>query len=87
MFHFKRFRSRILSFFLGLIIIIQISSLYFVDYANTQNARELVGEALNATSQAFNNQIVTRNNGLTQAGRLLSGDFAFKTAYASGSTA
>jgi adenylate cyclase len=87
LFHFKSFRGRILSFFLGLIIIIQISSLFFIDYANTQNARELVGEALNVTSQSFNNQIISRNNGLTQAGRLLSGDFAFKTAYASGSTA
>ena len=47
----------------------------------------LVGEALNATSQSFKNQINIRNNALTQAGRLLSGDFAFKTAYASGSTA
>lgn len=84
---FKSFRSRILSFFLGLIIVIQVSSLYFVDYANTQNARVLVGEALNATSQSFRNQIVTRNIGLTQAGRLLSGDFAFKTAFASASTA
>ena len=43
----------------------------------------LVGEALNTTASAFNNQINTRNNALTQAGKLLSGDFAFKTAYAS----
>jgi len=44
----------------------------------------LVGEALNTTASSFNNQITSRNNALTQAGKLLSGDFAFKTAYASG---
>jgi adenylate cyclase len=54
-----------------------------VDLANTQNAMVLVGEALNTTASAFNNQINTRNNALTQAGKLVSGDFAFKTAYAS----
>ena len=46
----------------------------------------LVGEALNTTAQSFNSQITTRNSALTQAGRLLSGDFAFKTAFAAGST-
>ncbi len=55
-----------------------------MDVANTQNAMVLVGEALNTTASAFNNQISTRNNALTQAGKLLSGDFAFKTAYATG---
>ncbi|MEX2354147.1 MAG: cache domain-containing protein, partial [Gammaproteobacteria bacterium] len=68
-------------------IVIQISSLYFVDLANTRNAMFLVGESLIATTSSFNNQIVTRNDALSQAGRLLSGDFAFKTAYASTSSA
>lgn len=46
----------------------------------------LVGEALNTTARSFNNQIGSRNEALTQAGKLLSGDFAFKTAWASGRT-
>ena len=37
------------------------------------------------TVQSFNNQIISRNTALTLAGRTLSGDFAFKAAYASGS--
>lgn len=72
---------------MGLLIVIQISSLFLVDLANTQNAMVLVGEALNTTAQSFTNQISTRNSALTESGRLLSGDFAFKTAYASGSSA
>lgn len=64
---------------------IQLSSLYLVDLANTRNADALIGEALLATVQAFNSGIGVRNEALILAGRLLSGDFAFKTAYATGS--
>lgn len=48
---------------------------------------ELVGDALNITARSFSNQIATQNSALTEAGRLLSGDFAFKRAYATGSPA
>jgi len=82
---FKSFRSRILTFFLGLLLLIQLSSLYLVNVANTQNANTLIGEALLTTVQAFHNSVTTHNNALILAGRLLSGDYAFKTAYATGS--
>lgn len=84
LFQFTSLRSRILVFFLGLLILIQVISLYIVDLANTQNARTLIGEALYTTAQSFNHQLSTRNQALIQAGRLLSGDYAFKTAFATG---
>jgi adenylate cyclase len=84
-FQFKSFRSRILTFFLGLLLLIQFISLYLVDVANTRNADALIGEALVTTVQAFHNRIAGRNEALILAGNLLSGDFAFKTAFGTGS--
>ena len=83
---FPTLRSRILTFFLGLLVLIQIMSLYMIDIANTQNAMLLVGDALHTSSQAFKDRIQSKNNSLIQAGSLLSADFAFKTAWASGNT-
>lgn len=68
-------------------MIIQVTSLYFVDLANTQNAMLLVGEALDTSARSLDKQIKVRNDALTHAGRILSADFAFKTAFASTSTA
>ena len=65
-------------------MLIQIVSLYMIDVANTQNARLLVGDALQTSMHAFRHRISTKNNSLIQAGSLLSADFAFKTAWASG---
>ncbi|MGK0297715.1 MAG: adenylate cyclase [Gammaproteobacteria bacterium] len=47
----------------------------------------LVGENLNASARSFDEQITVRNTALAQAGRILSADFAFKKAFASGSNA
>jgi adenylate cyclase len=47
----------------------------------------LVGENLSTSARSFENQISTRNAALTHAGRILSADFAFKTAFASSSNA
>lgn len=81
-FHFKSFRSRILTFFLGLLLLVQFVSLYLVDIANTRNANNLIGESLLTTVQAFHNRLDSRNDALTLAGRTLSGDYAFKVAVA-----
>lgn len=62
---------------------IQFVSLYLVDVANTRNANTLIGESLVTTVQAVHNSINSRNDALTLAGRTLSGDYAFKVAYAS----
>lgn len=56
-----------------------------MDAANTRNADALIGESLLTTVQAFHASVNNRNNALMLAGRLLSGDFAFKTAFGTGS--
>lgn len=66
-------------------MLIQFISLYLVDIANTRNADALIGEALITTVQSFHNRVSSRNEALMQAGSLLSGDFAFKTAFGTGS--
>ena len=71
-----------MTFFLGLLLLIQMVSLYLVDVANTRNANNLIGESLVTTVQAFHNSINSRNDALILAGRTLSGDYAFKVAYA-----
>jgi len=63
-------------------LLIQFVSLYLVDIANTRNANTLIGESLVTTVQAFHNSIKSRNEALTLAGRTLSGDYAFKVAFA-----
>ena len=75
---FRSFRSRILVFFLGLIVLVQAGVLVTVDLANALNARRLIDEALEVTARQFARQIATRSHELGVAARLLSGDFAFK---------
>ena len=63
-------------------MLIQLTSLYLVDVANNRNATNLIRESLVTTVQAFHNSIDSRNDALTLAGRTLSGDYAFKVAFA-----
>ena len=63
-------------------MLIQFVSLYVVDIANSRNADTLIGESLLTTVNAFHNSIKSRNEALTLAGHTLSGDYAFKVAFA-----
>ena len=63
-------------------LLVQLVSLYLVDAANTRNANALIGESLVTTVRSFHNSINSRNDALTLAGSTLSGDYAFKIAYA-----
>jgi len=64
------------------VLLVQLVSLYLVDAANTRNANALIGESLVTTVRSFHNSINSRNDALTLAGSTLSGDYAFKIAYA-----
>ena len=81
---FRSFRGRILFFFLGLITLVQASVFLAVDLANALNARHMIDEALEVTARQFQRLIESRSHELTVAARLLSGDFAFKRAFATG---
>ncbi len=79
---FASFRSRIVFFFLGLLTLMQILAFIIVDAANTQDAQAQVKAELLVGGRVFNRLVRARTQQLAEAARLLSGDFAFKTVYA-----
>jgi signal transduction histidine kinase/ActR/RegA family two-component response regulator len=78
---FRSFRSRVLAFFLGLLLLGQLLAFVVVNAANTRNARQKVVEELLVGGRVFDRLYASRTQQLAEAARLLSGDFAFKTAY------
>lgn len=84
MIFFRSFQSRILFFFLGLFILVQAIILVFVNSANTESAVRQIRNELSIGGRIFNRLLKDRTDNTTEAARLLSGDFAFKTAFASG---
>ena len=84
MLRFHSFRTRLTVFFVGLLLLVQGAAFVAVDFANSRNARRQINTELEVDARVFDRLLVSRTAQLTQAARLLSGDFAFKTAYASG---
>ncbi len=82
--HFKSFRNRLLVLFLGLIAVVQVAAFFIVNTAATNSARNQIDSALITTSGSFKELLEERTSSLLVAARLLSGDFAFKKAYATG---
>jgi adenylate cyclase len=78
MFHFRRFRSRLLCLFLGLFGLVQAGSFYAVETANLRNAHEQIGEALETGARVFARLLANRTSHLADDVRLLSADYAFK---------
>jgi adenylate cyclase len=81
-FRFQSFRARILTFFLGLLIIVLVAIFLSVNTVSVKSARLQIDDALEVTSGVFKRLITERNQRLLEAARLLSSDFAFKSAYA-----
>ncbi len=86
-FRFKSFRARILTFVLGLLLVLQGVTLLAVNEANVRNAREHVDATLAITAEAFQGTLRAREGILLEKAELLSGDFAFKEAVATGDQA
>ncbi len=82
--HFKSFRNRLLVLFLGLIAVVQVAAYFIVNTAATNSARNQIDSALITTAGSFKELLEERTSSLLVAARLLSGDFAFKKAYATG---
>lgn len=78
---FRSFQSRILFFFLGLIILVQTIAFFSVNTVNTQSAHLQIRNELISGGKVFANLIKARTDHLFETARLLSGDFAFKTAF------
>jgi adenylate cyclase len=81
---FRSFRSRMLVLVVGLVLLSQALAFVLVSYANTRNATRQIAADLEAGAGVFRRLIDERSAGLIANARLLSGDFAFKQAFASG---
>ncbi|NNL65387.1 MAG: HAMP domain-containing protein [Myxococcales bacterium] len=84
---FRSFRTRLLVFVLGLLIVVQSLVLLAVNRVNVEDARNHVDEALRLTAKALRRTLDLRNGILLEKAQLLSADFAFKQAVATGETA
>jgi adenylate cyclase len=80
--HFRSFRSRLVVVFLGLFAVIQAVGYVAVSAFVRASARATVDEELRLASTLFARQLDVRTRQLVAATRLLSGDFALKTAVA-----
>jgi adenylate cyclase len=80
--HFRSFRSRLVVVFLGLFTVIQAIGYFAVAEFVAAGARHTVDEELRLASTLFARQLEVRTQQLVTATRLLSGDFALKTAVA-----
>lgn len=82
MFQFKNFRTRLLFFLVSLLGVVLGAVFFSVNQANISNARLHLEEALQITANTFAKSLRDREQILTEKVRLLSGDFAFKSAFA-----
>jgi adenylate cyclase len=78
---FRRFQSQLLVFFLGLFTVVQLIGFGVTRELNQRDARKHVAEALSVAGGVLTRQLEDRNTRLLEAGRLLAGDFAFKSAW------
>jgi adenylate cyclase len=83
-YHFKSFRARLLAFVFGLLVLVQIAVLLAVNAANVREARRHIDEALELTAGALRRSLRARDQILLEKAQLLSADFAFKNAFATG---
>jgi adenylate cyclase len=79
---FRSFRSRLVVVFLGLFALIQATGYFAVSAFVRASARHTVEDELRLASTLFARQLEVRTQQLVAATRLLSGDFALKTAVA-----
>ena len=80
---FSSFRSRMLALVVGLVLLTQAVAFVLVSFANTRNATRQISANLEVGAGVFRRLINERSAGLIANARLLSGDFAFKQAFAS----
>ena len=86
-FRFKRFQSRIGVFFVGLLLVVQAIVFVAVDRINTRHAHAQIEQALALGAENFRSLMAQRTAQLIGAVRILSSDFAFKSALFSGDSA
>jgi adenylate cyclase len=78
----RSFQTRVLALFVVLVTVVQLVGFGVVSLAITRNARAQIRDELAVGAKVFGQIIGVRTRHLAEAARLLSGDFAFKTAVA-----
>lgn len=87
MLRFSSFQGRLLFFFLGLFILVQLIAFFSVNASNKQNALTQIQDDLFVGGKVFDRLLKDRFQRLSEAAMLLSSDFAFKTAFSTGDKA
>jgi adenylate cyclase len=80
---FRGFQTRVIVFVVGLLTLLSASTLIAVSAAVTRNARAQIRDELTVGGKVFDRLLTARTEQLADTARLLSGDFAFKTAASS----
>ena len=78
---FRHLRTRLLVFVAGLLVAVQALAFVAVYGATDRNARNQIDGELASSARVGAQLVGDRIQGLMQAERLVSGDFAFKRAY------
>lgn len=83
----RTLQTRILALFLLLMLVVQVGGFVLVNTVGVAAARKSIGEELIAGTQLFNRLLEQDRQRLVQGARLLSADYAFREAIASGDKA
>ena len=78
----QQFRTELLLVFLGLFLVVQTAGFLITRIASERNARAQVEEALAVAGSTLERLMADRERHVLEAGRLLVGDFAFKSTFA-----
>ena len=81
---FRHLQTRNLVFFLGFLLVVQGLTFLAVTTANSRSVNEPIENDLEVTGRVFHRFVADRVGQLILSATLLSGDFAFKQAYADG---
>jgi diguanylate cyclase (GGDEF)-like protein len=82
----QRLQTRIIVFFVALLAIVQVAAFWFVNAANSNNARAKVEEELDVGQRVFARLLEQNTDKLKMSARVLAGDFAFREAIATHDT-
>ncbi len=78
----QRLQTRIIVFFVALLALVQVAAFWFVNAANSSNARAKIEEELNVGQRVFERQLQQNAEKLKLSARILAADFAFREAIA-----
>ena len=80
---FRHLRTRIIVFFVALLVAVQVAALLFVNNANTSNAQKKTDDEFAVGQRVFERLLTQNREQLSLAARVLAADFGFREAVAS----